>query len=212
LAEVVLVDGSSAEAVLLHARPPLVGQRLIWVGSQSPSHAWRVLSRPIQWASVLNDLDAVFAARQADSGFLDVDVSMPGPLEQPGVTFKRGLIVGASEAERAGLVALLAQVGVTEVDQANSTEIALDAMTRHRYQCGIFDLDEHHIDTWQLARHFAAQNANALTMGISEHAGPLAPWLNRRRVRRDTRLTGITAVVGRPLHAVELQRWMQLLA
>jgi hypothetical protein len=49
-------------------------------------------------------------------------------------------------------------------------------------------------------------------MGISEHAGPLAPWLNRRRVRRDTRLTGITAVVGRPLQAVELQRWMQLLA
>lgn len=212
LAEVILVDGASAEAVLLHAKSTPPGQRLIWVGSHAPDHAWRVLSRPIQWASVLNDLDAVFAARQADSGFLDLDVTVPGPLEvEPGILQKRAVIVGTSQAEQAGLLALLAEAGVTEVDRVDSTETALEAMTRHRYSCGVFDLDEHQVDTWQLAHHFSLHNPNALTMGISQHAGPLAPWLNRRRVRRDTQRTGITALVGRPLQDAELRRWIELL-
>jgi CheY-like chemotaxis protein len=212
LAEVILVDGASAEAVLLHAKTTPPGQRLIWVGSHAPDHAWRVLSRPIHWASVLNDLDAVFAARQADSGFLDLDVTMPGPLElEAGTLQKRALIVGATPAERTRMLALLAEAGVTETDRADSTETALEAMTRNRYICGIFDLDEHHVDTWQLARHFAQHNPNALTMGVSQHAGPLAPWLNRRRVKRDTQLTGINALVARPLQETELRRWIELL-
>jgi len=212
LAEVILVDGASAEAVLLHAKTTPAGQRLIWVGSHAPDHAWRVLSRPIHWASVLNDLDAVFAARQADSGFLDLDVTMPGPLEsKPGTLQKRTLIVGTSEAEQARLIALLAEAGVAAVDRVGSTETALEAMTRHHHSCGVFDLDEHHVDTWQLAHHFSMHNPNALTMGISQHAGPLAPWLNRRRVRRDTQRTGITALVGRPLQDAELRRWIELL-
>lgn len=212
VAEVILVDGDSAEAVLLHAKTTPPGQRLIWVGSHAPGHAWRVLRRPIHWANVLNDLDAVFAARQADSGFLDLDVTMPGPLEvEAGTLQKRALIVGASDAEQTGLVALLTDVGVVEVDRTSSTETALEAMNRHRHLCGIFDLDEDHVDTWQLARLFAQHNPNALTMGISQHAGPLAPWLNRRRVRRDTQATGINALVGRPLHEAELRRWMELL-
>jgi CheY-like chemotaxis protein len=212
LAEVILVDGASAEAVLLHAKSTPPGQRLIWVGSHAPGHAWRVLSRPIQWANVLNDLDAVFAARQADSGFLDLDVTVPGPLEvAAGTVQKRAVIVGTSQAEQAGLLTLLAEAGVTEVDRVDSTETALEAMTRHRYTCGVFDLDEHQVDTWQLAHHFSLHNPNALTMGISQHAGPLAPWLNRRRVRRDTQRTGITALVGRPLQDTELRRWIELL-
>jgi CheY-like chemotaxis protein len=106
---------------------------------------------------------------------------------------------------------LLERQGITEVDRADSTEAALEHISRHRYSCGVFDLDEHHVDSWQLAQHFAQHNQNALTMGISEHAGPLAPWLNRRRVRRDTERTGINALVGRPLPEAEVQRWFELL-
>ena len=212
LAEVVLVDGTSAEAVLLHAKTTPPGQRLIWVGSHAPEHAWRVLSRPIHWASVLNDLDAVFAARQADSGFLDLDVTMPGPLEAvAGVMQRRALFVGVAGQDAATLGALLTEAGVEEAERADSTESALEAMSRNRYLCGVFDLDDPQVDTWQLARHFAEQNPSAMTMGISQHAGPLAPWLNRRRVRRDTRLTGISALVGRPLDVAELRRWLELL-
>lgn len=212
LAEVALVDGTSAEAVLLHARSAPTGQRLIWVGEHPPEHAWRVLSRPIQWGGLLNELDAVFAARQADSGFLDLDVTSPGPLEvSSGSTHRRALMVGLPAPDDAAFEAWLAEAGVTEVDRADSTETALEAMSRHRYLCGVFDLDDHQVDTWQLARHFAQHNPSAMTMGISQHAGPLAPWLNRRRVRRDTRITGISALVGRPLDALELRRWLELL-
>jgi hypothetical protein len=212
LAEVVLVDGDSAEAVLFHARETPAGQRLIWVGSNPPRHAWRVIRRPIQWAAMLNDLDAVFAARQVDSGFLDLDVTQPGSLELDSAFLnKRALLVGAA-VERSLLVALLERVDVVEIDGVDSTEAALEAIGRHRYVCGVFDLDEHHVDTWQLARLFSQHNPNALTVGLSEHAGPLAPWLNRRRVKRDTERTGISALVGRPLDEAELKRWLELLS
>ena len=62
-----------------------------------------------------------------------------------------------------------------------------------------------------MARLFAQHNPNALTVGLSEHAGPLAPWLNRRRVKRDTERTGISALVGRPFDEAELKRWLELL-
>ena len=79
-AEVLLVDGESAEAVLSHAKETPTGQRLIWVGPDAPDHAWRVMQRPIQWAHVLHDLDAVYAARLVDSGYLDLDFTSPAPL------------------------------------------------------------------------------------------------------------------------------------
>ena len=212
LAEVALVDGDCAEAVLSHARETPAGQRLIWIGPNAPAHAWRVLGRPIQWAAMLNDLDAVFAARQIDSGFLDLHVTQPGALEpDSGLQNKRALVVGAA-AERGQLAAWLAGVGVSDVDAADSTETALECIGRHRYVCGVFDLDEHHVDTWQLARLFAQHNFGALTVGVSEHADPLAPWLNRRRLKRDTQRTGINALVGRPLQEAGLRRWLDLLA
>lgn len=212
LAEVALVDGDSAEAVLSHARETPQGQRLIWVGAHAPQHAWRVLQRPIQWAAMLNDLDAVFAARQLDSGFLDLDVTQPGPLEPDAAhPNRRALIVGAA-AERGLLAGWLTAVGVSELDVADSTETALECIGRHRYACGVFDLDEHHVDTWQLARLFAQHNAHAVSVGVSEHADPLAPWLNRRRLRRDTERTGINALVGRPLQEAQWRRWLERLA
>ena len=212
-AEVTLVDGQCAEAVLLHAKVPPQGQRLIWVGPHAPVHAWRVVNRPIQWAELLNDLDAVFAARQADSGFLDLDVTLPGPLDDVigAPATRRALLVGSPESERAVLRTLLSAQRIVDIDTAQTTETALELMTRHRHVCGVFDLDDHHVDTWQLARPFSQQNTQALTMGISQHAGPLAPWLNRHRVRRDTERTGINALVARPLEESQLRRWIELL-
>ncbi len=212
LAEVVLVDGDSSEAVLVNARPTPPGQRLIWVGANAPAHAWRLVERPIQWASVLNELDAVFAAVQADSGLLDLDVTNPSPLELgPSTQVKRALIVGTSHDERATVTELLQRAGVMEIDLAATTELALEALNRNRYACGVFDLDQHDVDTWQLSRLFAQRFPQSLTMGISEHAGPLAPWLRRRRVKQDTQKAGITAVVARPLEENALRRWIELL-
>lgn len=214
-AEVMLVDGESAEAVLSHAKLMPTGQRLIWVGPGAPAHAWRVLDRPIHWASVLHDLDAVYAARQADSGLLDLDVTRPAPLDldlgsspEPA---RRALLVGLSGQERLTLRAQLAAMGVPEIDEVDSTEATMDLMRRHRYCCGVFNLDNPHLDAWSLARYFGQGNPQALCMGISEHAGPTAAWWRRRRVLRDAQRTGIHALLGRPLRAPELTQCLERL-
>lgn len=215
IADVALVDGESAEAVLSHAKEMPPGQRLIWVGPGAPAHAWRVLQRPIQWASVLNDLDAVFAARQADSGYLDLDVSSPAPLDveldEPAPTAKRALLVGMDPQERKHLCSRLAQAGVAEADEVSSTETAVALLRRNRYSCGVFNLDEHQLDVWALARLFADKNPQALVMGISEHASPLATWWSRHRVKRDTRRAGIHALLARPLQPREFSQWVERL-
>lgn len=211
-ADVVLVDGDSVEAVLAHAKELPIGQRLIWVGPGAPVHAWRVVGRPIQWAGLLDDLDAVYAARQIDSGYLDLDVTAPAPLEiATGVPHKRALLVGPKPQEQTILRARLALVGVVDTDVPHNTELALEMIGRQHYSCGVFNLDDHHIDVWSLARLFAQHNPQALTMGISEHAGPLSPWWSRRRIKRDTERTGINALVARPLQTDELQRSLDLL-
>lgn len=211
-AEVALVDGDSAEAVLTHAKELPSGQRLIWVGSDAPAHAWRVLSRPIQWSVVLDDLDAVYAARLVDSGFLDLDITAPAPLElDTGTAQKRALLIGVGQQELAVFRARLALAGVLDTDTAHTTELALEMVGRQRYACGVFNLDDHHIDVWSLARLFAQNNPHSLTMGISEHAGPLSPWWSRRRIKRDTERTGINALLARPIPPDELQRWLDLL-
>jgi len=207
-AEVMLVDGDSAEAVLSHAKAMPAGQRLIWVGPGAPAHAWRVMERPIRWASVLHDLDAVFAARQADSGFLDLDVTRPAPLdldlESSPEPVRRALLVGLSGQDRLALRSQLAGVAVAEIDEVDTTEVTMDLMRRHPYCCGVFNLDNPHLDAWSLARYFAQGNPQAMSMGISEHAGPLATWWRRRRVKADIQRTGINALLGKPLRVEEL--------
>jgi hypothetical protein len=215
IAEVMLVDGESAEAVLSHAKVMPTGQRLIWVGPGAPAHAWRVLDRPIQWASVLNDLDAVYAARQADSGLLDLDVTRPAPLdlelESSPEHVRRALLVGLNGQERLALRARLAAMAVPEIDEVDSTEATMNLMRRHPYCCGVFNLDNPHLDVWSLARYFGQGNPRAMSMGISEHAGPLAAWWHRRRVRHDTQRTGIKVLLGRPLQTSELMQTLECL-
>ena len=213
--EVVLVDGDSAEAVLFHAKASPEGQRVIWVGDAAPEHAWRVLTRPMRWSSLLEDLDAVYAARQVDSGFMVLDITGPGVLEdlqdRPGGSKRRALLVGLDEEDSALLQGQLAAVGVDDVDAPRSTEQAVDWISRHAYQCGAFNIDNHQVDAWLLSRLFAEHNPQAMNLGLSEHASPLAAWWSRRRVRKDSHRSGINALVSRPLSRAELLLCMERL-
>ena len=214
-AHVALVDGESAEAVLVHARELPQGQRLIWVGPDAPEQAWRVMQRPIQWSGVLTDLDAVYAARQVDSGLLDLDITAPSPLE--GLAFdspdqlKRALLVGLDTQEAMYLRSRLALSDVVETDDAQDTDAALALIGRNRYCCGVFNLDDHQVDAWSLARLFRDRYPQAITIALSETAGPLGDWWNRRRIRRNSRRAGISALLARPLQPRELSQWMDLL-
>lgn len=214
-AEVLLVDGESAEAVLAHAKETPTGQRLIWVGPDAPAHAWRVLRRPIQWSHVLHDLDAVYAARQADSGYLDLDFSSPIPLAQeagaPVDAWRKGLVVSTDLAERETLRHRLLGVGMDDVDEVGSSESAVELLGRQAYTVAAFNLDEHHLDTWSLARMFGQRNPLALNIGLSAHLGPDGNWWSRRRVQRDARKARLTVVLARPLQVQALTPWLDLI-
>jgi hypothetical protein len=211
-AEVVLVDGDSAEAVLSQARAMPAGQRLIWVGANPPRHAWRVWRRPIRWADVVNDLDAVFAAKQADSGFLDLDISSPQPLSlssgEAGPEVRRALLVGVEGGDLSEVRSQLAAVGVEETDETDLTDSAADLIARNKYCCGVFNLDGAQLDAWALARLFASQQSQAMALGMSKHAGSQSTWWNRRLVRKESQKIGVNALLGLPLQAPELAACM----
>jgi hypothetical protein len=214
-ADVTLVDGDSVEAVLSHARAAPAGQRLIWVGKGAPAYAWRILKRPMRWAEVLHDLDSVFAARQADSGFLDFDVTSPQPLflesGEPAPAVKRALLVGAKGQDLQALRAQLLVVGVELHDETDVTEQAVELIGRNRYLCGVFNMDDAHLDAWALSRLFAHRQPDAMTLGITHHAGPLAAWWSKRLVRKETQRTGVNALLGLPLNREELVRCLERL-
>lgn len=214
-AEVALVDGESVEAVLSHAKAMPPGQRLIWVGAHAPRHAWRVWKRPIRWADVLHDLDAAFAAKQADSGFLDFDVTTPQPLfldsGEQAPPLRRALLVAAKGKDLLALRAHLMAAGVDELDETDMTDFAAELIGRNTYCCGVFNMDVAHVDAWALARLFADRHPQAMTLGITEHAGPLAAWWSKRLVRRETQKAGVNALLGLPLKADELAQCMERL-
>lgn len=213
-AQVVLVDGSCAEAVLYHAKSLPLGQRLIWVGDDAPGHVWRVLRRPLAWSELLHELDSVYAARQADSGLLDLDVTSPAALGDSDVVpplERRALLAGLGPGERALVARQLAQVGITELDEVGDNETAIDRLGRNSYCCGVFNLDEHHIDGWSLLQLFTESNPHAMAMALSDQVGPLAGWWRRRRVRRHARRSGVSALLGRPPSEEELTTWFELL-
>ena len=218
VAQVALVDGESLEAVLSHAKEMPAGQRLIWVGADAPEHAWRVLQRPIDWAEVVNELDAVFAAHQVDSGLLDLDVTSPAPLEvdralrgEPIDQIRRAVVVGTDEHEGTYFRTRLALAGVGHVDEATDTARALELMERHRYVCGVFNLDDHRMDVWTVMRQFVSLHPQALTLATTELAGPLAGWWRRLRIRRDAHRVGTTALLERPLQPAQVSKWLDLI-
>jgi len=214
-ASVLLVDGESAEAVLSHARQTPTGQRLIWVGPDAPEHAWRVVDRPIRWSDVLHELEAVCAARQVDSGYLDLDFSSPAPLGldpmEPAAPVRRALLVGCDRPELDLLRRRLASVGVADIDEVGNTESAVELVRRNHYVCAAFNLDEALLDAWALARLFAHHNPQSLSIGQSRHVGSQGRWWSRRRVMRDAKRARLTTVLPRPLQAHDLAPWLDLL-
>lgn len=211
--EVLLVDGESAEAVLTHVRELPAGQRLIWVGPGAPAHAWRVLSRPIQWAILLTDLDAMFAARLADSGYVDLDISTPVPLDATAgaLQMERGLLVGPDGPDRQRLTDWLGTAGFESVDTAPGTDEAVALIGRQTYAMVILDIDAPLVDAWSLAALLARTAPDALVLGLSEHAGPLTAWWRRRRLIRHVDNSPMHGLLARPVDQMQLReaisRW-----
>lgn len=203
-AGVVLVDGESAEAVLSQAREGRPEQRLIWVGHAPSPHAWRVLERPIPWPMLLTDLDAVFAARQYDSGYVDLDVSGPAPL--PHAQAGRALVVGSPRQDLRELASWLQRLGFDTVDEVERAELALEKVKAADYALAVLDLDAPHLPAWNLAREMAACRPHLRILGLSELMAPTADWWGRRRMRRHAERSAMSGVLARPLQFDEVCR------
>ena len=84
-AELALIDGDSWEAALELANPAHDGLTLIWVGDRAPARASLVMARPLQWAAVLDGMDALLAAPTAapDLGVNFNAITKPASLAFP---------------------------------------------------------------------------------------------------------------------------------
>ena len=121
------------------------------------------------------------------------------------------MLAGVKGKDLLALRAQLLAIGVEQLDETDMTDYAAELIGRNQYCCGVFNMDEAHLDAWSLARLFADRHPQAMTLGITEHAGPLAAWWNKRLVRRETQRAGVNALLGLPLQPDQLAECMQRL-
>lgn len=210
-AQVVLIDGDSWEAVLELANPANDRLLLVWVGQQAPARAILTLSRPLQWDTAMERLDALLANRNpapavAQPGF-DLDLAFdaysrtdPVPLamqmarpEPPAV-----LVVDADDNARLYLRAKLASAGLLRVDEAGTSAQALQLLDTRCYKLVILDLDLPDSNSWELVKQIrAARPAVDCLLLTGSHVS----WLDGMRGW----LAGARACQRKPLHPGKLK-------
>lgn len=182
-AELALIDGDSWEAAIELANPAHDDLKLVWIGDNAPSRARLAIKRPLQWAAVIEGMDALLEAEHpqvtgkpvepeldldllSESGaVLDLDLDFdsqaptaPSPLEEPAAEAEQAqvLVVDADRDARLYLRARLAMAGRLIVDEAASGSEALKLMDTRLYKLVILDMDLPDIDGWEMVKRVEA--------------------------------------------------------
>ena len=182
-AELALIDGDSWEAAIELANPAHDDLNLVWIGDNAPSRARLAIKRPLQWAAVIEGMDALLEAEHpqaagkpaeaeldldllSESGaVLDLDLDFdseaptaPSPLEEPAAEAEQAqvLVVDADRDARLYLRARLAMAGRLVVDEAASGSEALKLMDTRLYKLVILDMDLPDIDGWEMVKRVEA--------------------------------------------------------
>jgi len=182
-ADLALIDGDSWEAAIELANPAHDHLKLIWIGDNAPSRAHLVVKRPLQWAAVIEGLDALLAAEQqpargkaGDAEFdpdmlsestalLDLDLDFdseaptaPSPLQEPEAEPGQAevLVVDADRDARLYLRARLAMAGHTLMDEAASGTEALKLLDTRLYKLVVLDMDLPDIEGWEMVKRVEA--------------------------------------------------------
>ncbi|SDM49998.1 Response regulator receiver domain-containing protein [Polaromonas sp. JS666] len=182
-AELALIDGDSWEAAIELANPAHDDLNLVWIGDNAPSRARLAIKRPLQWAAVIEGMDALLEAEHpqaagkpaeaeldldllSESGaVLDLDLDFdsqaptaPAPLEEPAAEAQQAqvLVVDADRDARLYLRARLAMAGRLVVDEAASGAEALKLMDTRLYKLVILDMDLPDIDGWEMVKRVEA--------------------------------------------------------
>lgn len=220
VADILVIDGDSWEAVLELANPSHDAVKLIWVGQDPPPQAWRVFPAPVRWSAVLGAMDKEFAPTGHHSEPIDLDIPHdhdvdvlldetgddteplplePGELPLPG---RRVLVVDRGRDERLYLRAKLATAGLHEVDEAATGTDALVLLNTYAYHLVTVDLGLSDMDPWQLIK--AVDNTRpAIAHLFVTGTAPL--W----QVGLRARFSGAQVYLHKPLHPGQLKKLLQ---
>lgn len=146
--QVLLLDVDSYEAGLEMVSPNFNSNlKLICVGDNPPSDAWRSFTRPLDWPSLLQVLDGLFAPQ----GDVDIDIGEGAEVEKavpPGV--RVSLMVGLSRQESLYMRARLSIAGLTDVDEVDTAGQAREKTLRRHYDLVVVSLELADSDPWKL--------------------------------------------------------------
>ena len=209
-AEIALIDGDSWEAALELANPAHDSPKLIWVGDKAPARASLVVARPLQWATVIDGMDALLAAADADLG-TDIDLDLdpdgatgPTPLElrltDPDVFAV--LVADADSGARLYLRAKLAREGLMQVDEASTGAQALHLLDTRHYKLVVLDLDLPDTDSWQLVRQVGESRPAVDFLLLT---GSRVSWVDGVRGW----FAGARACLRKPLHPGKLKQLLR---
>ena len=148
--QIALIDMDSYQSELEMASPSFnANLKLICFGETSVPNAWRSFQRPIDWKALVETLDDLFLVPPA----ADIDIDLGDGTERavlPGV--KVSLLAGLTREDRLYLRARLAVAGMTDVDEAETTEAALIKATHRHYDLAIVSLELNANAPWSLVQ------------------------------------------------------------
>lgn len=148
---VALVDVDSYEAGLELVSPNFnFNLKMICVGAQAPTLAWRTVQRPVDWAAMVAMLDELFVAVPELDIDLDLGEAAPSSLP-PGV--KRGLLAALPLEASLYLRARLALAGITAVDEVQSMAQLDDSVRARTYDVVLVHVNFGRVDPWSMVKH-----------------------------------------------------------
>ena len=180
-AQVALIDVDSYEAGLELVSPSFnPNLKMICVGAEAPTLAWRTVPRPVDWAAMVGLLDELFVSAVD----VDIDISQEDPPAAPlppGV--KLALLAGLPLEARLYLRARLALAGITAVDEVQTAAQLDDSVKARPYDLVLVYVNDDAIDPWMLVKHLqylekpvrsvvgVSTNASWKTANLAERMG-----------------------------------------
>ena len=148
-----LIDLECHEAEVEMASPAFnPNHKVIAVGNKPHNQGWRSFQRPVDWNAMVQVLDSLFISQ----AYLDAD-SEPNALGANNVPAGRRvtLLIGMKPQERMYLRARLSLAGLTDVDEAETAELAGPYVSTRDYSVVIVSLQLSDADPWSLIQAFS---------------------------------------------------------
>lgn len=197
-----LLDAASWEARVEAESPSNADVALVWVGDEAPASAWRSYRRPLSWPEVVQAMDAMFDPQPPAGTELDLDLVVEEeeevePLPPAQLAGKRALIVGSAREDRLYLRARLALAQLTQADEAESGNHALQLVQATQYDVALVDYGLPDMQAMQLVRELRGGVRPIRTIGVTKADRSLPE-------RVQAWMAGAEALLDKPPHPARL--------